>query len=141
MKISKSELKSIVKECLVEILQEGLGSSNFGSTNLKTFPVGRSSFSENARNFPQDNRKASPQLKDAIRREAGGNKIMESIFADTAASTLPKMLNSDSRSAPVQAPGGLVEQVVASTSPEDLFGDEIASKWADLAFMQSSLKK
>jgi hypothetical protein len=37
--------------------------------------------------------------------------------------------------------GGIVEQVVAQANPEDLFGDDVASKWASLAFMESPTKK
>jgi hypothetical protein len=80
-------------------------------------------------------------MKDAIKREAGGNKIMESILADTAASTLPKMLQNEGKGQPAAVPGGLVEQVVAQANPEDIFGDEVASKWASLAFMDSPTKK
>jgi hypothetical protein len=145
MKLTKSDLKSIVKECLVEILNEGLGGS--AQMGNKTMPITRPMFSENSRrpsvssSNAVDSRRPAPALKDAIKREAGGNKIMESILADTAASTLPKMMSNDSKSAVPQAPGGLVEQVVAQASPEDLFGDEAASKWAALAFMDSPTKK
>lgn len=143
MKLSKSELKAIVKECLVEILNEGLGGSVSQQTlsTRSQFPnmsPGKSLSDSVKRPAPRP----TPQLREAIMREAGGNKVMESILADTAASTLPKFLQAgDGKSPMPMVGGGIVEQVVAQTSPEDLFGDEAASKWASLAFMDSPTKK
>lgn len=145
MKISKSELKSIVKECLVEILREGLGQTAQINQNIPA-QVSQPIFTENLRRNSVTQSNASQRqtmtsaFKDTIKREAGGNKVMESILADTAASTLPKMMQHEGKS-PIRAPGGLYEQVVSDASPEDLFGDEAASKWANLAFMNSPTKK
>ena len=138
MKLSKSDLKSIVKECLIEILNEGVGGNSIPKTP-KT-PTTR------LPNIPQrqqtQNKIASPSLREAIKRESGGNSVMESILADTAASTLPAFLQNDGKTPiPSTAAGGLVEQVVANARPEDLFGDEATSKWAALAFMDSPTKK
>lgn len=144
MKIMRSDIKKIVKECLLEILNEGLAGSLQPTQQLKT--VGQSStqaiFSEkNRMTSQQPTRQQSPGLKEAVRREAGGNKVMEAILADTAASTLPKMLQNDRSAVSTPVNGGIVEQVVASANPEELFGEDIASKWADLAFMSSPTKK
>lgn len=139
MKLTKSELKSIVKECLVEILNEGLGGSASSQPAVlsKTSSVG-SSDSIKRSSLPRP----APQMREAILREAGGNKVMESILADTAVSTLPKFLQSgDGKSHIPAVGGGLAEQVVSQANPEDLFGDDVASKWADLAFMGSPIKK
>ena len=146
MKITKTELKSIVKECLVEILSEGigggLGTSTQNISQKMTLPKNQSSVYENSMTqqapLQLTSRQQSPQLREAIKREAGGNKVMESILADTASSTLQKMLQNEGRSPiPAAAGGGLAEHVVASANPEDLFGDEVSSKWASLAFMDS----
>ena len=135
MKLSKFELKNIVKECLVEILSEGIGSPNSPQGNQVVH-----SAKSTTSNQPQ--RKITPYLSNAIKKESGGNKIMEMILADTAASTLPKMLEGDTRGKfTSQAGGGLVEQALASAEPNEIFGEEVTSKWAELAFMGSSLKK
>lgn len=134
MKLSKLELKQIVKECLLEILNEGIGSNVLSSGKLPAVSA-TSLYSEKVRSNPTQ-RKPTPQLHDAVKREAGGNKIMEMILADTAASTLPKMLEGD-RAGSVPTNGG----VVAAAAPEDIFGEDVASKWANLAFMDSSPKK
>ena len=143
MKITKTELKSIVKECLVEILSEGLGEtlSSVHNISQKKTMTNPSSFLENDKKqqtLQQTSRRQSPELREAIRREAGGNKVMESILADTAASTLPNMLQNEGRpTVPGGARGGMAEQIVASVNPEELFGEDATSKWANLAFMDS----
>ena len=143
MKLTKADLKDIVKECLVEILGEGLGAT--ASTQPQTTPKMKrpstsSVFVEKTNSRPEP-RRAIPQLHEVVKREAGGNKIMEMILADTAASTLPKMLEGDRRGSSGPVSGGVAEQVVAAAEPEDLFGEDVASKWANLAFMDSSPKK
>lgn len=142
MKINKAQFKSFVKECLVEILSEGIGG----------FPVNKSvqssvTFPEKTQNIlkQQQLSSAAPKiptqhLKEAIRREAGGDKMLESVLADTAASTLPKMLQNDGKFSSKPSPTGIVEQVVAASNPEDIFGEDTASKWANLAFMDMSPK-
>lgn len=136
MKISKFELKSIVKECLVELLSEGLGG---GAVQLP------SRVSEGINRRPpqtkQQSKMPTSALSNAIKAEAGGNKVMESILADTAASTLPRMLENDRKGAPIAHPGGVAEQVVASVDPSQLFGEDTTSRWANLAFMDSPTKK
>ena len=144
MKMTRSEMKLIVKECLMEILKEGLGGNSQLSDKVQK-PMSRSNFSESRKVESQaapvkDIKRPTNHLKNAVRIEAGGNKIMESILADTAASTLPKMLQSDSKAHVPASHGGLVEQVVASTTPEEIFGKDASSKWADLAFMSSPKK-
>lgn len=141
MKTSRGELKAIVKECLLEILNEGLGGTQSTQRMSRTQSVSQPVFSESSRRTSAHDqvRRPTSQLRDAIRFEAGGNKVMESILADTAASTLPKMIQSEGRTAPVA--GGLAEQVVSTADPEELFGEEAASKWASLAFMEGNTKK
>ena len=77
-------------------------------------------------------------LREAIKRESGGNKVMESIFADTAQTTLPAQLRSEGSK--VAVPAGTVESIVENHAPEDIFGDEVASKWATLAFADAPKK-
>jgi hypothetical protein len=147
MKLTKSDLKNIVKECLVEILNEGLSGAVSASDSLRitTQTPGTTLLQHNGRQGSYlESKKRHPapsfQMKETVRRESGGNNVMADILADTAASTLPKMLESEYRGAPISVPGGMAEQVVASTRPEDLFGSDVASKWADLAFSSSPKK-
>lgn len=138
MKLTKSDLKSIVKECLLEILNEGLAGSLYPQQRTPQSTL----LQHASRQRSLESKSPSPtlQLRDAVKREAGGNKVMESILSDTAAMTLPKMLEGDRKGYSAPASGGVAEHVVASNNPEDLFGEEVASKWADLAFSSSPKK-
>ena len=155
MAITKTQLKSIIKECLVEILAEGLGHSAAPiaeaikkkqplpyakQANIASVLQQNASKTRLGPQAPQAPDPVAHNLREAIKRESGGNSIMADILADTAANSLPAMIESDrSRSAPL-APVGTVERVVASTTPDQLFGEEAASKWAALAFMDSPKK-
>ena len=63
---------------------------------------------------------------------------MASILADTAEKTLPSMLENDRMKTPKAT--GKIESIVASHDPQELFGEEAASKWANLAFPKLSNK-
>lgn len=136
--MNRNEMKSLVKECLMEILRDGIGSAAQSSIPPQQQRQGIVQAAQRGRqaiDAPRQQRPLPTQnLKEAIKREAGGNKVMESILADTAASTLPQMLKSESK-VPQHQPRGIVEKVIAETTPEEIFGSETASRWADLAFM------
>jgi len=139
MKLTKNELKQIVKECLVEILTEGVGSAlpavNESRRESQSVSLKKSIHSsEVSRKSADRMRMPSTALREAIKLESGGNQMMASILADTAAKSLPSMLESDTPGKFTPAPMGAAEKIVASAAPEDLFGEEAASKWANLAF-------
>lgn len=165
-KISRSKLKAIIKECLVEILQEGLSvnaSTSFDQKSDVRSPVTESfkhALSRNTRNLPPPNqspRRVSPldmpatvknnnrqndSLINAVKMQAGGNKIMEGILADTAMTTLQAQLAGEGASVSAAGPRPSISQNEQfSGDPADVFGEEVASKWASLAFMDSTHKK
>jgi len=153
-KITKKVLKSVVKECLIEILSEGV--------------------------FPEestDGRSKSRKLKEAIKLDSGRNKrrkssdqniereeiessrikerkkaiveaarnitddpILKEVLADTAQTTLQSQLSADSNSPNVlRSLSGVrgadqAAQIVESADPSELFGEEASGKWAKLAF-------
>ena len=142
MGITKQQLKDIVKECLVEILSEGIGSSS-------TAPLQEAAM-RSRKQVPQikqqsptprrgDHVKYGQTMAETIKRESKGNPVMASILADTAMNTLPSMMNENTRQQP-PPPAGSIESIVAATAPEDLFGDDASSKWAQLAFMETPKK-
>jgi len=146
MKTSRDELKAIVKQCLIEILSEGLGSGLAMQTN-KISGVSEQRTRMNPRqafdpvlDTPIKRSSQPSAMKEAIKREAGGNKLMESIFADTAMNTLPNMAaNGDSGGgSPSHA---ITQQEQFNGEPEQVFGTEVASRWASLAFTDSTVKK
>jgi len=118
MKLTKSDLKAVVKECLVELLSEGIGGVQQAKPTQK----------QPQRVLQAEARSGPP----AVKRPSTGNSIFDDILADTARTTLPNMLKAEaSKSMPTV---GRVETLVESSTPQELFGDEAASKWAALAF-------
>lgn len=158
MKMSRNDLKNIVKECLIELLSEGLGSSvNFPiaeNTMMKPSISGTAKNHSSRRRSESDPmldrrvepvRNASSALKEAIRRESGGNPIIADILADTARTTLPNMLQHGDVGSPSSPGSGptsqLTQQEQFNGTPDQVFGEENASKWASLAFMDFPAKK
>lgn len=137
-KITRSQIKSIVKECLREILQEGLGVNSQPLASGPTYPSQQQRAIPRPRSASLDTplaRQGSQQasLKNVIKAESRGNPVMEDIFADTARRTLPGMLNESSS-------GRVAQQEQFRGDPSEVFGDEVASKWALLAFSEPKNK-
>ena len=159
MKTTRDQLKSLVKELLLEIFQEGLGQQ------MSTVVLPHQQFTEATRRQPQGrqrptfdprlDRPANRQLptdslRDAVKREAGGNPVMADILADTAMTTLQSQLShGDSMGTPMVGTGGGVSRNSAPVQQEQFHGDpsemfegaqprnDGSSHWADLAFMSS----
>lgn len=145
--MKKSELKAIIKECLIEILAEGLGSKLTTEVKQHTSPTTQ---------MPTGQRRVVPSALDlpvavnnkviqAVKEVAGKDSIMESIFSDTAKTTLinQSAQGHDKHSSngivtmqdqPSSAMGDKAAQIVAATDLSDLFGEEAMSKWEQAAF-------
>lgn len=155
MKTSRDQLKELMKELLIEILSEGLGNvsppvrgqfqqarpSLAGTVTERSDRRPRRGLPPFDKNLdtPVSRYQGSSAMQAAIKESAGGNPMLASIFADTAATTLPSML-SHGDSGP--SGGSLVphtqQQEQFTGTPEQVFGDS-SSRWADLAF--TDLKK
>jgi hypothetical protein len=138
MKVSRKVLKALIKECLLELLTEGLGDQlNEAVKVAPTRPCRKPSPA------PQEGGGIlTSALKNAVLMEAGSDPVMQDILADTAMTTLPTRLANERSdgSAIGPAKAGLAEQVVAEMEPEQLVGEENASRWAALAFDVGSPK-
>ena len=145
-KITKNDLKDIVKECLIEILAEGLISSNSRLTEssqkkkskkqeLKTEMLRRPAL--DTISYSKDLNQTAPVRKPNINTNISNDSVLNEIFADTAASTFQAQMAAESRrsnmSADIAAQGDQAAKIVAANNPEDIFGDS-ASKWSKLAF-------
>ena len=147
-KITRSVLKGLVKECLVEILLEGIDGEDADvlEESLDVIPRPK-----------QKNKKrvADPMIDIQRRRDALDSKRVEAkaqqfeeqtaatingltqdptmaaIFADTAATTLREQVERPGR-ANLGSSGDAATQLAAENNPEDLFSG--ANNWADLAF-------
>ena len=155
-KVKRSVLKNLVKECLVEILMEGLHDddevealqeaalprprrvrkSRPNNEMIEKIQTRKKMLNEK---IVQDNPVLPKQAEDFM----GGvtnNPIMAQIFADTANTTLPKMIANDRASSMGRSsyvPADTAAVAVQDNDLGDLF--EGSSNWATLAF--SSDKK
>lgn len=163
-KLLRSELKSIVKECLLEILSEGLSStvetlsenksnSRRISKNQYTSkkPASRSSIEQSLsqRNKYLDSIQVGSNQQNIVQNEKferniqaaasnlSSDPIMQEIFRDTASTTLQEQIGAENRRSPAITAtngGDAAALAVSQSDPVDLFGGEAASKWAALAF-------
>lgn len=154
MKISRDHLKDLIKECLVEILSEGLGSAGpllaAASPNRSIRGVSEARAREaHARRRPAHDPnldtpigkgRITSALTDAIRESSGGNQTMAAIFADTARTTLSHQIAAGDKGSGQSNPSvSQVEQIQGT--PEQVFGEDVAAKWANLAFADAGPKK
>ena len=141
-KLTKDELKDIVKVCLVEILEEGLlkSSSLVESKNKR----------QKRRSQPiqqkKDQRKDSYLNKIAYKKSApkintnlSTDSLINEMLADTAKSTLQEQIAAD-RKKNVIAVSNVdnATMQVANNELNDLFGNEAADKWSKLAFFDKN---
>ncbi len=128
-KINKALLKNLIKECIVEVLAEGLGNSTTElNESIKTSSLKRNTKTKKVKN---ENFEKSIQDKTQGITE---DPVLAEIFADTARTTLQEQVAADSQKAKFVANGGdAASQAVANSDLGDLFGDA-TSNWADLAF-------
>ena len=134
MKITRNKLKSLVKECLVEILAEGIGDAS--ETLVESSSRSRSKTQQSSR-APKRRRSAVDHIKFDKRVNETVSAMtqdptMAAIFADTAKTTLQDQLSSESRAPVVPAGADSAARAAAQYNPEDLF--EGASNWSMLAF-------
>lgn len=127
MKITKNVLKTVVKECLIEILSEGFSLSKTRS---------ESDVSSTINEVKKTPRKKSSNFDKLVKQTSESltsDPVLSSIFEDTAKTTLQEQFNSPKS---ILA-GDSASYKAATSDPEDLFG-ESASKWASLAFGNTS---
>jgi len=151
-KLSKTALKSIVKECLVEILQEGLDTSDNQGTKIRESRRRKSDSKERiVRRTGLDNimMKADVTPNENFEKniihttsQMTSDPVLSSILADTAKTTLQEQGSADRMgpagvAIPTSAAGDAAARAASKSSPEELFS-ESASKWADLAFAPST---
>jgi hypothetical protein len=134
--LKRSELKAVVKECLLEILMEGVASPATRQQVKETveqqprrkaldyvLPSGQRRQVNNNKNVVETNlrQKATSKVVDSI---VPNDPVMASIFEDTASTTLREQIAADS--------GRSVQVNDTGVDPVALF--EGADNWASLAF-------
>ena len=144
-KLNRNALKSLIKECLVEILSEGLGETaevqltetRQAPRRKKRIPRPRQDHQEHHVRRPALDSISFKQKVDDRVSGLTNDPIMASIFKDTATTTLQEQAsvnsNKSSHVEQVMANGDAAAQAISGADPNDLFGDA-ASNWATLAF-------
>jgi len=134
MKLTRSKLKDLIKECIVEVLAEGLGSGTL--TEVKSANPSKK-LPQPRRNKALDNIKFDKRVAQTA-ASMTEDPIMQSIFSDTAKTTLQEQLQHAHTSPTVPHGADAATRAAAMSAPEDLF--EGASNWAELAFSQTPNK-
>lgn len=149
MKIQKSQLKAIIKECLVEILAEGLGNNLTEAVAAPRGPRNRDAEPLPGQNLAsrapyadpnagcrraldeirvQPHHASSPQVAQAV-SHLTRDPVMAAIFADTAQTTLVE------QNSGAQGVGGdRAAQAAARVDPTQMFDEAQIDKWNEAAF-------
>jgi len=156
MKLSRDDLKNIVKECLVEILSEGLVGSAQQINERKNYETNerapakqayqnpRAALADKISFLPKSQAATKPEAprvnKSAI-KAATADPLLQEMLADTALRGTP--IVEDTRRGPshevmIASQGDTAAKTMLRSDPEDLFGDS-ASKWAVLAFSEKKI--
>jgi hypothetical protein len=146
--MTRSELKDIVKECIMEVLLEGLDSAvrekpqprrQVESQQRSVAPVNRSldkTFSAGANriaNQAQGRRPPPPAVTELASEFHGEQRdIMQMIFEDTARTTLPSQMTADRSPAAALSAHADALSPTSDIDPMSIFDG--ASNWAELAF-------
>jgi len=153
-KFSRNDLKVLVKECLVEILSEGIGSVpviteraartqqpksaptplRSQSSALNAISYGKIPAKETKAVTPS---RAVPAINESI-RSITSDPVMSEIFSDTASTTLQEQIQADS--APGRASAAETAAPGQDISSIDIFSDG-AKNWATLAFSDAPKKR
>lgn len=129
MQVTRKQLKGIIKECLVEILSEGIGGSLVEAVQRPREVEHRH---VSKRRFdPALDRKVNVER---IMKEAStGNKVLDNILIETARTSLDRIIAEDPSvyGESLQAQVGPADQT-GGISPEQLFGDDVAGNWLEV---------
>ena len=133
-RISKVQLKGLIKECLIEILTEGTGvpASRPETSQLRESRKKSHRQKRPPRSSALDNIRFEKNVKSTV-DQITDNPIMASIFADTATTTLQEQINAESRHGTSGAAMDAATYTADQSDPMDLFGGA-AENWATLAF-------
>jgi len=147
--MTRSELKQLIRECLVEIITEGAERAVHESTARRPVappPDARQHTPRRTINgVSLDRMVGQPSVREAAAAKVNANAassaakkltadpVLSQIFADTAATTLQEQYRVEGRRGPDAASADPVMNAISNVDPTDIFGSA-ASNWATLAF-------
>jgi len=135
-KVTRNMIKSIVKECLVEIMTEGLGQDASLVESLQTKP--RPKIRRKSRSVTQEETRSvkNRNFDNTIKERVGvltNDSVLSSILADTARTTLQEQIAGETPGN--AAPQDLISgDATVSQSAVDSLIDDNADRWNHLAF-------
>jgi hypothetical protein len=156
MKLSREDLKGIVKECLVEILSEGLTQSstqiNENRVSLKSTmqtqqkQVPRASVTDKISFLPKSTESVNSPRRTTVDkhviRAATSDPVLQEMLADTAVRGTPILdeskVSSTMHESAIAVQGDIAAKHMLRSDPTDLFG-EASTKWATLAFAEKKI--
>ena len=142
-KLSKGKLKEIIKECLVEILTEGISaSSSSGQTLIESSRKNSASQLSRAKRVKANPALDNVRFNNAVEEQVNSltqDPMMASIFADTARTTLQEQTQAEGRRGMPSAMGDSAARTVAANNLEDMFGEN-TQNWASIAFADTPPK-
>ena len=130
MKMSRSKLKELIKECIVEVLAEGIGAPSLNESSKRN-RARKPKVRQPARSRAMDSIKFDKRVNETA-AAITSDPVMQSIFSDTAKTTLQDQMQHAQNSPSIPAGADAAARAAALSSPEDLF--EGSSNWAALAF-------
>ena len=138
-KVSRSMLKSIVKECLVEILAEGINGGDVEELN-ESFSITKpqKTFKETMKQTqkPQKQKVVNEKFEQSAQKiisQATTDPVMAELLADTAKTTLQEQNGADRPNQFTAKPTDSYSRIANESDPMELFGGA-SSNWASLAF-------
>jgi len=154
MKLSRADLKGIVKEVLVEILSEGLSSTSQNISESRRTPSpqpqqrqqitpSRSTIADKINFLPRGQTQPQPRgIDKAALNTMTSDPLLQEMLADTAFRGTPiieeSKTNSMVQEVAIAAHGDAAAKAMLRSDPTDIFGDS-SSKWATLAFSEKKL--
>ena len=130
-KLTRSALKSVVKECLLEILTEGIAGNNMSMLKERST---RPTRVKNKKATALEKTKVNQRNTNLVESVAGNNELMQDIFRDTLENTVSAQSSVSENSSLAQRTthGDTATKEMVQSDPMDLF--EGANNWAALAF-------
>ena len=141
-KVSRSMLKSIVKECLVELLTEGLNGGDMSSLNESLNIESKAKFNQEmmSKERKRSNRVVNPDFEQKTKQiisHATKDPVMAELLADTAQTTLQEQNGADRPNQFTAKPTDTYSKAVSEADPMEMFGGS-SNNWAALAFSDSN---
>lgn len=140
-KLTKTALKSLVKECLVEILAEGIGSTtSLQEVSKKPRTISKANRQAEEQRLKQHREKFETKVDETV-SNITDDPIMQSIFAETAKTTLQEQTQHDRRPGTnsMQPTAEMMSGQAAGLDLEDIFNGA-SQNWTDLAFSEKKVR-